>query len=85
MLVIGASLGTFAWVSISAGVIPEPSSFPQPPQPQVGDHPQGDRRREPRADGERLLEHRMPRVELLAPRLEYYDTYLSIDYKSKLC
>jgi hypothetical protein len=29
----------------------------------VGDHPQADRRREPDADGERLLEHRMARVE----------------------
>lgn len=29
----------------------------------MGEHPQADRRREPDADGERLLEHRMPRVE----------------------
>jgi hypothetical protein len=30
----------------------------------MGDHPQGDRRREePDADGERLLQHRVPRVE----------------------
>ena len=29
----------------------------------MGDHPQGDRRREPNADRERLLQHRMPRVE----------------------
>jgi hypothetical protein len=29
----------------------------------MGDHPQGDRRREPDADRERLLERRMPRVE----------------------
>ena len=29
----------------------------------MGDHAQADRRREPHADGERLLEQRMPRVE----------------------
>ena len=29
----------------------------------MGDHPQGDRCREPDADGERLLQHRMARVE----------------------
>ena len=29
----------------------------------MGNHPQADRRREPHADRERLLEHRMPRVE----------------------
>jgi hypothetical protein len=29
----------------------------------MGEHPQADRRREPHADGERLLEQRMPRVE----------------------
>jgi hypothetical protein len=29
----------------------------------VGKHPQAKRRREPNADGERLLQHRMPRVE----------------------
>jgi hypothetical protein len=29
----------------------------------MGEHPQADRSREPDADGERLLEHRMPRVE----------------------
>src|SRR5262249_41655853 len=39
------------------------SSFPQPPQPPVGEHAQADRRREPHADRERLLERRMPRVE----------------------
>jgi hypothetical protein len=29
----------------------------------MGEHAQADRRRQPHADGERLLEHRMPRVE----------------------
>src|SRR5262249_50766800 len=38
-------------------------SLAQPREPPVREHAQGDRRREPDADGERLLERRMPRVE----------------------
>jgi len=39
------------------------ASFPQPPQPPMREHPQADRRREPAADGECLLQHRVLRVE----------------------
>src|SRR6266508_5735896 len=37
-------------------------SLLQPPQPPVREHAQADRRHEPNADGERLLQYRMPRV-----------------------